>query len=727
MKIFRTLFLLFVSSAVMVAQTSAPANGVAAPQKPVQAPAQKPSGTTPPDTHAPKNSPKADSAMQDPDAKDAVPAGHDRAAAYYHFTLAHIYEDLAGPGNTDYANKAVQEFKAAIAADPNSEYLNSGLAELYARTGRIREAVVEAQDLLKRDPNNLDAHRLLGRVYLRSLGDTSEGTQSDEMLKLAIGQYEDITRIQPQSADDWLLLGRLYMLNKDVSKAENAFKTAAKADPGSEEALTNLAYLYNEEGNSAKAAQVLTTVPEPTRSAKLYSALGYTYEQQHDSKKAIAAYQKAVDLDGENLDAVRGLAQNLLDDNQPQAALKQYQKIVEEDPQDAQALLRVAEIQRRLGQYDAALSSLNKAESLVQDSLEVPFNKALVYEAQGKYDDAIQTLNILMERTTKATYTEQEANNRTVFLDRLAQVYREANQPDKAIETYQKMIAMGATDSSVRGYQEIIDTYRDEKDFAKATDVAQQAVAKFPQDRNLKLMLAGQLADSGKADEAIALTRGMLKNNADDREVYIGLAQIDSRLKRWKDAEDALAQADKLATKPEDKEYIAFLLGSVYEREKKNDAAEDMFRKVIQADPQNAMALNYLGYMMADRGSKLEEALGLIQKAVQLDPQNGAYLDSLGWAYFKLGNYELAEANLRKAVEKTQNDATVHDHLGDLYQKTGRLRLAAAQWERALTEWARSAPADIDPGDVSKTQKKLESAKTKLARQSASNSTRDQE
>ncbi|MGE0406509.1 MAG: tetratricopeptide repeat protein, partial [Candidatus Korobacteraceae bacterium] len=109
---------------------------------------------------------------------------------------------------------------------------------------------------------------------------------------------------------------------------------------------------------------------------------------------------------------------------------------------------------------------------------------------------------------------------------------------------------------------------------------------------------------------------------------------------------------------------------------------------------------------------------GYVKKAVQLDPQNGAYLDSLGWAYYKIGDFVLAEENLVKAVERTGNDPTILDHLGDLYMKTDRLKLAAAYWERALTEYGRSVPSEVDSEEVAKVQKKLESAKVRLARQS---------
>ncbi len=178
-------------------------------------------------------------------------------------------------------------------------------------------------------------------------------------------------------------------------------------------------------------------------------------------------------------------------------------------------------------------------------------------------------------------------------------------------------------------------------------------------------------------------------------------------------------KAIELSTKQEDKDYALFVAGSIYERQKKYDKAEEAFHKVLADDPKNAMALNYLGYMLADRGTRLDEALGYIRRAVALDPQNGAYLDSLGWVYYKMGNYDLAEENLRRASERMSNDPTIHDHLGELYQKTGRLKLAATHWERSLEEWNKTIPAEVDTDSVAKVQKELETARVKLAKQSA--------
>jgi tetratricopeptide (TPR) repeat protein len=650
----------------------------------------------------------------------AAKAKVDRAAAYYHFALAHMYEEqVATYGRSELANKAIEEYRAAIDADPTSEYLTSGLAELYAKTGRIRDAVVEAQDIIKRDPNNLEARRLLGRIYLRSLGDMQAGNGSQNVLKLAIEQYEQIVRLQPDSVDDHLLLGRLYRLNNDLQKAENEFKTAVKLQPASEEAVTHLAYLYNELGDTTQAAQVLSSVPGVARSAKLYSALGYTYEQQKQYKKAVEAYRHAIELDRDNLDAIRGLAQNLLNDGQTDAALEQYQVIADANPEDAQTYERIAEIYQKQGKFDAALENLKKSESMVQDSLEVPYRMATIYQVLGRYDEALQLMKDLVKKSEKPdnSYTQGERSNRAVFLERLGTIYRDQGNNQAAIDTFREMIALGGDENAERGYQQVIDTWLEAKEWQKALEVAKEAVQKVPNSRDLKMVLAQQQADTGNPDGPLKEVQGMLKGTPDDRTVYLTLAKINTRLKRFPEAEQALDKAEQLSTTADDKEYVWFLRGSTFERQKRYMDAEEQFRKVLASDAQHTSALNYLGYMLADQNMKLEEALGYIKKAVELDPANGAYLDSLGWAYFRLGKYELAEENLVKASQKINTDPTVHEHLGDLYQKMGKLKLAASHWERALNEWNRTIAVEVDSAEVARVQKKLDAAKIKLARE----------
>src|SRR5262249_29259455 len=152
-------------------------------------------------------------------------------------------------------------------------------------------------------------------------------------------------------------------------------------------------------------------------------------------------------------------------------------------------------------------------------------------------------------------YSASERSNRALFLARLGNIYRESNRPQQALEAFRKMLDLGGGEST-RGYQEIIDTYRDPKEGAEATRTAREGVKKFPNDRNLKMTLALQLADDGKADESIQLAKSLIKGDASDRESYVALSQIYMKLRRWKESEDALAEAGKHASKAEDKEYV---------------------------------------------------------------------------------------------------------------------------------------------------------------------------
>jgi tetratricopeptide (TPR) repeat protein len=654
------------------------------------------------------------------DASDHKSSSPDRAAAYYHYGLAHLYEDLAvNAGRSDYATQAVEEYKLALSADPDSTFVQNGLADLYFKIGRIREAVTAAQEQINRNPNDIDAHTLLGKIYLRSLGDM-QSTQSGQMLELAITEYEKLAELKPNDIEIRLLLGQLYGFSHDSAKAEQEFKIAQKIDANSEEVALNMARLYSEQGESQRAADTLSAVPVGDRTSRIEYALGISYDQLHKTRDAIGAYRRAIDLDPDNMDAQRGLASALLTDGQLDEALKALNSIVAAEPQDALSQIHIAEIQRRQGHYELALETLKAAKALAPDSLELTYNEALVYDSLGRYDEAVTVLAKLVESSAHADgkYSDPERVNRSIFLDRLGIIYKEQNKTTDAIAVYKQVVDLGG-EYVKSGYQGQIDAYRDAHMWKEATAVATQAAKTFPKDRQVQLMYASQLADTGHVEQGTALANSQLSSAAaspEDREVYLGLAQIYIRTREFKAAAEKLDKAAALTTRPDDKLYVVFLRGTLYDRQKLYDQAEAEFRKALAIDPNNAMVLNYLGYMLADRGEKLPEALTLIRKAVDLDPQNGAYLDSLGWAYYKSGQYALAEENLRKANERINTDPTVHDHLGEVYEKTGKLKMAVAQWERSMTEYASSLPADADPVDVSKVQRKLENARVKLAK-----------
>jgi tetratricopeptide (TPR) repeat protein len=217
----------------------------------------------------------------------------------------------------------------------------------------------------------------------------------------------------------------------------------------------------------------------------------------------------------------------------------------------------------------------------------------------------------------------------------------------------------------------------------------------------------------------VKLANAQLTGKPEDREVFFTLADIDVRARRWKDAEAALDKADSLGTKPDDKVFVDYYRGTIAERQKLYDQAEAEFRKGLALDPENAATQNYLGYMLADRGVKLQESVTMLKKAVAFDPQNYAYLDSLAWAYFKLGQYALADDYESKAVLRMSNDPTVLDHLGEIEARNGKLQKAIVDWQKSLQAYSTSLPPEAEPADVAKVQRKLEGARVRLAHASA--------
>lgn len=646
----------------------------------------------------------------------------DTAGAYFHYMMAHQYEEMATTfGRSEYATRAIEEYKMALNADPESKYLNSHLAELYFRTGRIKEAVVAAQDRIKQDPNDLEAHRLLADVYLRSLGDNQQQEASAQMLKLAIGEFQKIVQLEPNNPEDHLMLARLYAADHESAQAEEQLAAARKIDPGSEETALIASQFYTDMGDSKRAVDVLKALPDDDQTSRTESQLGRTYDQQKDTKDAIAAYRKALDLEPDDLDIERKLAADLQADNQSDQALQAWKDIAAGDPSDAESQLQIAEIYERDGKFDDALAAVKKARELAPDSLDIEFHEGMINDAMGHLDDAVKAYEHLVTGTEHASgqYSDDEKSNYATVLVHLAEIYREQTRPDLAAATYEKMSVLGG-DLQAQAWDQEVETWREAHEYNKAVAVAKTAVEKMPKSNDAKLTLARQLADTGHVDEGLAMAKGLLQTDPKEMEVYFQLSQIYIDLRRWKDASDTLDAAQKVAAKKDDQTMILFDRAMMADRAKRYDEAEADFRKVLEAEPNNALTLNNFGFMLADRGEKLDEALAMIRKAVQLEPTNYAYLDSLGWTYYRMGQYTQAEDNLQRAIARGASDPTVHDHLGDVYEKTGRLKLAAAQWELSLNEFAHTVEADMDAGDVSKVQKKLDSARMRLAKESGS-------
>jgi Flp pilus assembly protein TadD len=254
----------------------------------------------------------------------------------------------------------------------------------------------------------------------------------------------------------------------------------------------------------------------------------------------------------------------------------------------------------------------------------------------------------------------------------------------------------------------MVQAQRDSGDLDGALSTARSLRAAHPDDPRATYLLGQMLLASNRYDEAVGLLKPEVDRlrgaNADAAQVALLETTEASALLQLKRNDEALATLKDAAGRAPDDTTVLFQYGAALDRAGRAADAEKAFRDVIAKDPLDASALNYLGYMLAERGTSLDEAVSLIQRALKVEPNNPSYLDSLGWAYVVQGKLDLADAPLTTAADKLPSNSVIQEHLGDLRLKQNRRADAIAAWQRALA-------GDMESVDRSKLQKKIDAAR----------------
>src|SRR3954453_765654 len=239
-------------------------------------------------------------------------AGSSKASAYYHYSLGHLYEELAEASSNkgEYVNKAIENYRLTIKEDPSTSFLVEDIAELYRMSGRIREAVQEAQDAIKANPEDLNARRVLARIYTQQIGDAQANRIDEGMVRKALEQYKLISDKDPKDVDSLVMIGRLNRVLESSVDAEAAFKKALAIEPDNEDAVTGLASVYTDRGDARGASQLLEKLTSKKPSAKAYVTLANNYESMREFALAADAYKKAIELDPTHSELNQALAQD---------------------------------------------------------------------------------------------------------------------------------------------------------------------------------------------------------------------------------------------------------------------------------------------------------------------------------------------------------------------------------------------------------------------------------
>src|ERR1700732_5162435 len=424
--------------AITVAVTSADARaqGVDSPL-----PATRPDLDSPRPAGA-QNPQKSDSAAKQ---KASSPADEKtRGDAFYYFTTGHVDEmQFEVTGRSELATESIDAYKKALEISPGAPVVMERLAEIYAKSQHIRDAVLEAQQVLKIEPDNVDAHRLLARIYVRTLGDLSAGDVQKENLDKAIVQFQAVLKSDPQDLSSALWLARLYRFENQHSEAEKVLRGVLQHNAENGPALEQLSQLLIDEGRGQEAVTLLSEAAGDSSSPEVFDLLGDAYSQSKNYAKAEDAYRKAVEGGPDDPAHRHGLAQALLSEDKYVEALEQFKRLSELEPGTSENFLRMSQLYRRMGKFDQAESSLVRAKQLAPGSVEVLYNEALLYEDQGRYDDAVKILTDAIAGLKAQSGSEANPSALAILYEQLGRAFREQQNYPAAVRTFQDMAQLG--------------------------------------------------------------------------------------------------------------------------------------------------------------------------------------------------------------------------------------------------------------------------------------------
>ena len=591
-----------------------------------------------------------------------------QASSYRLFMLGRHLED---EGELE---AAIIAFRDAARLDGEAAEPLAELSGLLARAGRADEAISAGEEALVRDSQNLTAHRILGLTYASSAGGR-EGSSRDATRAISHLSQARGTLIPDLQVD--LTLARLYLRTDAIDDATELLEQLVRDEPGVTEIPLLLSQAYGQAGRHDIALETLETAVITGRpSYRALARLGEMYEQRRRWREAAGAYAQAVALNPRNATVRRRLARALLEFGELDRARGVLQELIEMRPRDAASLHLSAEVELELNNFTEAETIARQLVDLEPEGLRGPFVLAQVHSRRREYQSVVDTLQPVVD----------EGRSRDVRPERLARsisllgfAHEQLGNFRAAAQIYEN--AIEAMPNNLTFQTRLARAYVGADRHEDATRVLLDARRQHPEAVSLVLIESEIHISRGDIERSESLLRELVETSSDDPRGFLALANVYSQTDRLEDAVELLETAQQRF--PEDNS-IRFQLGATFEQNDRFLEAERAFRDLLGRDPEHAQALNYLGYMLADRGERLEESVTLIERAIAKDPHNGSYLDSLGWAYFKLNRFDLAESPLRAAGDQLQTNSVVQDHLGDLLNRLGQYIEAIEAWKRAL-------------------------------------------
>ena len=472
--------------------------------------------------------------------------------------------------------------------------------------------------------------------------------------------------------------------------AEEEYYQAALLDPEDEGLILEVSGRLLASKQAEKALEVVSRAAgQPDASGQVHARLGLIYMELGKPEEAAAANRTAIKKSPDSLAGYQNLCQGYLAQKRPQEALKVLAEAARQPHPDADFLIGLAEVYAAVGiQAPAqrgvantqAQASLNRAVKLGPLT---PLLRLRVADGFNLLGDSATAAEHYLE-VLKSPPDLPLVQERLRGL--LASIYLQDKDHQRASEQLQAILRDDPTNP--QAYYYLGQMALQDKKPAEAADHFSKALVLRPDLELAHYYLALAQIELGQIKDALATLERARQKFAQNftLEFYTGLAY--SRQKGYAEAVRHLVAAEvigKTTAPAQLNEGFYYRLGAACERKGDFEQAERYFEKCLELAPNSAGALNYLGYMWAERGVKLDRAREMIEKAVKAEPKSAAYLDSLAWVLFKLGQPKEALPYALQAAEYSEEpDATLYDHLGDIYAALKEPEKAVEAWKKSL-------------------------------------------
>lgn len=495
--------------------------------------------------------------------------------------------------------------------------------------------------------------------------------------------------------------------NDDFDGAVDLYREALALVPTAAGIHAELAGVYAQQGDltraRAEAEQALTSAPDNRMAHRLLGLIAASSLESGASGAADPRVLEAID----HLQRARNtgvadpvvtltLGEMYLRGEQYSRAISTLQQFLLDRPGYPQAVMLLVQAYRAAGQPEQAEELINSLRDNAADSIGGRLRNLEGLEGRGQWRQAAEGwARLVDEQPEEIGYRLRyaaalvnggrvdEGREQLLMLTRdqpddvrawylLTQVEQRAGRTEEAEAAARKIGEIDPADG--RGPIALATVFGQRGDHAGVVSTLRPRVTS-PSDHDIESGTFGQMAT--------------LLSNA-----YVQLGQ----------ASQGIRTLERASERVPDDSQLMFALASTYERDDQTGRAERVFREIIETDPDHAPALNYLGYMLADRGQKLPEALQFIERAIAVGGETPSYLDSLGWAYFRMSRFQEAVGPLERAAEGAPRVSVIQDHLGDAYMELERYDEAADAFDRALA-------GDLDGIDERDTTRKRDRAR----------------